>query len=106
MEAHCSAEFRGDSREVPARGVLEMLVDVAGCSWQYADPVVPADRPMVLLDLGRGDAIGAGEHRPEDGREPAPRALSTPHERPAGGRLHERGRVPRVRMAVGEETTV
>ena len=98
-----SAAMRARSQRA---GVIAVLVHEGGRGGQYADPVAAADRLISLLDLGRGDAIRAGEQRPEEGSERAARVLPDPHERSAGARLEQRRREPRVCVAVGEEATV
>jgi hypothetical protein len=106
VDRHRFPQLRDDTPQIPACGVLAVLVDVGGGGRQYADPVSPVDRLLSLLDLGRGDAIRAGENGPEDRSEPVPRVLPDPHERSADARLHKRRCEPGVGVAVGEEATV
>jgi hypothetical protein len=89
VDRHRFPKLRDDAPQIPAGGVLAMLIDEGSRGVQCADPVPPADRPISLLELGRSSDGGGlcQSRRSRIARRRRPPAVSAgpTHGRPCGG---------------------
>ena len=108
MERDRVLELASDRREIPPLSVAAMLGDEPRRAVHERRAATAADRVAQVSELGLAHFIGrreelrAAKRRFHHHRH----VLAEPHSHPANRRLEHRRCVPRVRMAIREQSTV